>query len=105
MSVLYNLTSLSAVKILWKFLELAQYNTGVVLVPSNIKKPLISELNISESIYNKSLVILKTADIISGDRGQYIINPKIHWRGDYKTREQLLKSGLKMTLEPDENFI
>lgn len=38
MSVLYNLTSLSAVKILWKFLEQSQYNKEDVFITPQRKK-------------------------------------------------------------------
>lgn len=105
MSMLYDLTSLSAVKILWKFLEYAKYNTGEVFITSQLKKDIIKDLNISLSVYNKSLIILKDAEIITGDRGQYLINPMIHWKGDFKTRERLIASkGLKVTIEPNVDF-
>lgn len=101
MSILYNLTSLTAIKILWKFLERAEYNTGIVYITSQVKKDIIDDLNISTSIYNKAIAILKEAEIISGNKGQYIINPNIHWKGDYKTREKLIKSGCKLTITSD----
>lgn len=104
MSILYDLNSLSTVKILWKFLEIAKYNTGEVFVTPQIKKKIIEDLKISLSIYNKALVILKDAEIISGERGLYVINPKIHWKGDFKTREKLIKSGIKVTIQPNEEF-
>lgn len=104
MSILYNLNSLAAVKILWKFLEIAKYNTGEVFITPQIKKNIIESLNISLSIYNKSIVTLKEVEIISGERGLYIINPKIHWKGDFKTREKLIQSGIKVTIQPNEDF-
>lgn len=104
MSVLYNLTSFSAVKILWKFLEQSQYNTAMVLVTPQRKKEIIKELGISLSIYNKSLITLKNAGIISGERGTYKINAELHWKGDYKTRERLLKSGCTLTITPNDDF-
>lgn len=104
MSILYNLNSLAAVKILWKFLEIAKYNTGEVFITPQIKKNIIESLKISLSIYNKSIVTLKEAEIISGERGLYLINPKIHWKGDFKTRENLIKSGIKVTIEPNTDF-
>lgn len=104
MSILYNLNSLAAVKILWKFLEIAKYNTGEVFITPQIKKNIIESLKISLSIYNKSIVTLKEAEIISGERGLYIINPKIHWKGDFKTREKLIQSGIKVTIQPNEDF-
>jgi hypothetical protein len=104
MSILYNLNSLATVKILWKFLELAKYNTGEVFITPQIKKNIIESLKISLSVYNKALVNLKDAEIISGERGLYVINPKIHWKGDFKTRENIIRSGLKITIEPDDSF-
>lgn len=104
MSILYNLNSLAAVKILWKFLEIAKYNTGEVFITPQIKKNIIESLNISLSIYNKSIVTLKEVEIISGERGLYVINPKIHWKGDFKTREKIIQSGIKVTIQPNEDF-
>lgn len=104
MSILYNLNSLAAIKILWKFLEIAKYNTGEVFITPQIKKNIIESLKISLSIYNKSIVTLKDAEIISGERGLYVINPKIHWKGDFKTREKLIQSGIKVTIQPNEDF-
>lgn len=104
MSVLYNLTSFSAVKILWKFLEYSEYNTAIVFITTQRKKEIIEELGISLSIYNKSLVVLKNAGIISGERGTYKINAEIHWKGDYKTRERLLQSGCTLTITPNDDF-
>ena len=101
MSILYNLTSLTAVKILWKFLERAEYNTETVYVTSQVKKDIIDDLNISTSIYNKAIAILKDSEIISGNKGQYVINPNIHWKGDYKTREKIINSGCKLTITSD----
>lgn len=32
------------------------------------------------------------------------INAEIFWKGDYKTREALLNSGCKITIEPNDEF-
>lgn len=77
MSILYGITSLSAIKILWKFLEEAQYNTGKVVISSAMKKQILTDLDISESIYTKSLKLLAKLEIISGSRGEYQINEQI----------------------------
>ena len=105
MSVLFNLNSISAIKLLWKMLEIAQYNTGVVSITAPLKKQILAELDISVSIYGKAINMLRDAEIISGERGLYIINPKIHWKGDFKTRERLIASkGLRVTIEPNIDF-
>ena len=83
---------------------MAKYNTGEVFVAPQIKKKIIEDLKISLSIYNKAIVILKEAEIISGERGLYVINPKIHWKGDFKTREKLINSGMIITIQPNEEF-
>lgn len=57
---------------------MAQYNTGVVSITSQLKKQILAELDISVSIYGKAINMLKDAEIISGERGLYVINPKIH---------------------------
>lgn len=35
---------------------------------------------------------------------EYAINAEIFWKGDYKTREALLNSGCKITIEPNDEF-
>lgn len=59
-------------------LEIAQYNTGVVSITAPLKKQILAELDISVSIYGKAINMLRDAEIISGERGLYTINPKIH---------------------------
>jgi hypothetical protein len=43
-------------------------------------------------------------NVISGEKGKYKINPEIFWKGDYKTREQLLKANCTITITPNFDF-
>lgn len=99
--MLYGLKSLTAVKIMWKFMETAHYNTGEILVPSDKKKRIIEELGISLSVYNKSVALLVKTGIFTGKRGMYRVNPQLHWKGDYRTRDRLVGAGTKISIEPD----
>ena len=72
MSLLYNITSLAAIKILWKFLELAQYNTGIVLLTPLFRKKIISELDISEV---NSLLRIKDKSLFAPSFVSATINP------------------------------
>ena len=67
-----------------------------------MKKQILKDLAISESIYTKSLKLLSNLGLVTGSRGEYQINEEIFWKGDFKTREALLKSGCKITFKPDE---
>lgn len=100
MGVLYGISSASTIKILWKFLEYAQYNTGIVYVTVQLKRQIISELGISQSIYMKGVKTLVSLGIISGSRGTYTINPEIFWKGDYRSREMLKEAGCSVTFSP-----
>ena len=40
---------------------------------------------------SNSIARLKKVSLISGEQGKYELNPMIVWKGDIKTRDQLLK--------------
>ena len=44
-----------------------------------------------EQVLN-NIKILKDNKIISGEKGSFILNPQIHWKGDTETRRRLLQN-------------
>ena len=61
-------------------------------------------MGISDTSFSKALRSLIKLNIFSGEKGTYTINAEIFWKGDYKTREALLNSGCKITIEPNDEF-
>ena len=66
----------------------AEFNTGNVTLNANIRKTICKELNITNNTITNYLKKLKDAKIISGEKGSYIINPKIFWKGELGVRSQ-----------------
>jgi len=91
---LYNITSVTAIKILAKFMENSDFNKGLVSVSTALRQDIMNELEISKSCLTqaiKSLVnaeaLIETADEIvdkqTGEvkqivrKGEYLINPAL----------------------------
>jgi DNA-binding transcriptional MocR family regulator len=69
----------------------AEFNTGKVLLPAGMRKECCDDLNISTNTLTNYLKRLKDHKLISGSDGIYLINPEIFWKGDTKTRAQLMQ--------------
>lgn len=96
---IYNLEHLADIKLLVKFCEIAEFNTGRVTLSIGRRAEICEELCLSSSNFSKYIKRLKDKNIITGDRGEYLINPSIFWKGDKASRAAMLKDGLKVTLE------
>lgn len=80
----------------------AEFNTGVITLAASKRKDLCDELNISNQQLTNSLLRLKKLKLIEGGGGVFKINPLIFWKGDLKSRDELLNTeGFKVTF----NFI
>ena len=95
---LYQLEHLSDIKLIVKFCELAEFNTGRVSLSTAKRAEVCKQLDISTSNFSKYIKRLKDKTLISGDKGEYTINPDIFWKGDKKSRAALLKQGLNVTI-------
>lgn len=87
----YELKYADDIKILIKFCEIAEFNTGKVLIPAAERKVICEQLKMQTSNMSKSLKRLKDKDLITGEKGSYLINPAIFWKGEQKIRAQILK--------------
>ena len=70
----------------------AQWNTGIVLMPQKVRDDVCTKLGISQQTLSNCLTALKKSKLISGEKGEFRINPKIFWRGDAASRKALLKN-------------
>jgi hypothetical protein len=99
-SPLYNLKSDTAKDILSWMCCHAEWNTGKVALTTNTRKDLCSELNISPNTLTNNLAKLKATKMISGEKGDFIINPQIFWKGDAKARDKMLEiEEIKITFD------
>lgn len=68
----------------------AEFNTGRVLMPTEVRDKVSKELNISPNGITNNLKALKDLNLISGQKGTFTINPKIFWKGDEKARKAFM---------------
>lgn len=76
--------------LIW-MLKHAEFNTGVVQLPTATRKQISEELSMSNNSITNYLKVLKNKKLISGDCGVFTINPQIFWKGELAARKELLK--------------
>lgn len=103
-SWIYGLKSVTTIKILYKLLEKANFNTNKVDLSTKLRKSICDSLDISQVSFSKSLKTLIDLNILKDCDDAYEIAPEFFWKGDYKTREALMKSHVRITFEPAEEF-
>ena len=97
---LYNLKPETAKLVLMWMCEHAQWDTGVVLLTTKTRKEMCDKLNIAPQTLSNCLTSLKTSKMISGEKGEFKINPFIFWKGTRDKRKELIKdAAIKATFE------
>lgn len=93
----FNATS----KVLWKLLEIAEWNTGKVYMNIERRKEIMDECSISRASFDRAIKELADLKIIKKEKTTYLIDPVIFWKGDRASRERLIKDAqLKVTFSP-----
>ena len=88
---IYKLKSATDLKLIIKFCEIAEFNTGKVIISSSLRKDICEQLGISNNQYSISLKSIKEKGIVTGDKGTFVLNPSIYWKGTVKSRESIMK--------------
>lgn len=101
---MYEIKSMMAIKVLYKLIERSSFNVGEVSLSVKDRAEICSELDTNTAVISRALRQLLDLNVISGEKGKYKINPEIFWKGDYKTREQLLKANCTITITPNFDF-
>ena len=100
MSPLFNLHSDVARSILDWMCMRAEYKSGVVDLSTSKRQKMCSDLSITSNQVTNNLKKLKELGLITGEKGEFTINPEIFWKGDTKTRQQVLEGkSLKVSFE------
>lgn len=68
----------------------AEFNSGRVLMPTEIRDQISKELDMSSNGITNNLKALKDLNLISGERGVFTINPQVFWKGDEKARKAFM---------------
>jgi hypothetical protein len=100
---MYELKSITTLKVLYKLLEMAEFNTGDVSLSTGKRAEIMTELGISRSaltqsitqLVNSGAILQKYAvDKLTGEeqpvRGEFQIDPEMFWKGDLKKRNELV---------------
>lgn len=90
---LYKLTYADDLKLIVKLCEWGQYDKGTVQLTAARRAEITFELEMHNSNISKSLKRLLEKELISGDRGEYQLNPVIFWKGDRAVRKEILRKG------------
>ena len=87
-------------KVFWKLLEYAEWNTGKVFMNVNRRNEIMEVCGISKTSYYRAVDDLVAAGIISKDKDVYTIDERMFWKGDRKTRNEIMNAKLKVTFNP-----
>ena len=91
----------ATIKVLWKILEFTEWDTGVASITVNKREEIMKACNISNTSYYRAVDDLVKAGIIYKDRGSYMINPDMFWKGNAKSRKSLIEAKAKLALIPE----
>jgi len=92
LSPFYKLLHGAAMNVLWGMMTKLEYDTAMVHLTPNRRTDLCSEIGIGKQSFSNSLCELKQLCLISGDNGDYMINPAMFWFGKKETRISMLLS-------------
>lgn len=92
LNAICSLSRPSDIKILACLCERAEYNTGKVRLTPEDRQLIMDKLGIKPQAFSNSLARLRAANLVTGNRGDYEVNPQHFWKGETNERERLLKS-------------
>lgn len=98
---LYNMSVFNVTtKVFWKLLEYAEWNTGEVIMNINRRNEIMSICSISKTSYYRALDELINAGLITKNKDVYKIDERMFWKGDRKSRNELMNARFSMTINP-----
>lgn len=91
-SPIYELTCITDAKILAYMCENCEFNTAKVRITAADRKKLLGITGVKTQAISNAIARLKGLGLVSGEGGVYMLNPEIWWKGNMKTRRELLES-------------
>lgn len=88
---LFSLTNATTKSVLSVLCTKAEFNTGKVTLSTADRNEMCEYLGINKTAISRAIKELVEKKLITGEKGTYIINPQIFWKGDLLTRNALLK--------------
>lgn len=89
-SPFFNLSNITSKNVLVWMCNRAEFNTGKISISSKDRTCMMEELKVKKSAISNAIKELSDKKLISGEKGSYIINPQIFWKGDLLTRNAML---------------
>ena len=100
---MYGIKSITTLKILYKLLEYAEWETGKVSLSPGRRIDIMNELDIKKSSLTQAInqltevnaiipetIVDQSTGEIKNLKGEYTINPEMFWKGDLKKRKDLI---------------
>jgi len=87
-------------KVLWKLLEIAEYNTGKIYMTVERRNNIMSVCDISRASYDRAVKELVDAEIMKKEGNTYTIRADMFWKGDRDERKKLLNAKLRVSFSP-----
>lgn len=102
---LYKLNSAIDIKLLAYLCSNAVFNTCTTYLSATRRKEfMMMNPGITTQTISNSISRLKTLGLLQGDRGEYMINPEVMWKGSVKERDAWMKKdGLQVMIEFKRN--
>lgn len=101
MAPLFKIKSNITRQVLDKLCQMAEFNSGYVSISSGTRKTLCDDLDINAQQFSKALKQLKNLNLITGESGNFTINPYVFWKGDQglRRKELLENKAFQITCE------
>lgn len=104
MASFYGIKHLSDIKLIICMCELAEFNTGVVYLTPKNREFIVGKTKISLSNISRNLKRLMALGLLSCEKGNYTVSPEVFWKGDTKTRSEIIKiDGLNFNIKVVED--
>lgn len=92
----YGLKYADDIKVLTKMCEWGEFDSGICYLTAGRRKDIRETVGIHNSNISNALKRLKEAKLISGDDGEFLINPVVFWKGSKSSRiEMMRKDGIQ----------
>jgi hypothetical protein len=86
----YKIRYNSTINVLWSIMAKLEYDTAMVHLTPSRRLEICNDLDVSNQSISNALFELKKLYVISGNNGDFMINPAIFWYGKKETRISML---------------
>lgn len=100
LSPILKLKQLRDIQVLSALCMMMQHDKNRVFLTPQRRQELLTLLNMKSTHFANCLKNLKNLGVITGDRGDYEVNPILFWKGSRESRNRLLETkGLEIRLK------